>query len=196
MSWAPLAEKQRKSLLRGVFRFMTTGREHRPLIGLYVRVPHYRFSELRSSGTSSSDNMSEGQSCRWKPQRLGCQTKTLPKLVGNRSFSEIVLFSPVIASCLDCGWGVCKRNPSCLRLHGYGHVICSSLSQAIDRDASAFKTWVYWKWDLHSCQKWMLFCVHHYHTSWFFFFLILTLKTIISNNSRGKKLNISIWRAD
>lgn len=116
------------------------------------------------------------------------------KLVGNGSFPEIVLFSPAIGSCLGCRWGVCKRGP-CLSLRGYGHVICCSLSQAIDRDASAFRTWVYWKWDLHPCQKWMLFHVHHYHTSCFFFF-ILTLKTIISNNSRGKQLNISIWRAD
>lgn len=190
----PLAGKQRKSLLRGVLHFTTTEREHSTLIGMYVRIPHYRFSEIRSSGTTLFDNISEGRRSKWKPQRFGCQNWTLPKLVGNRSFSEIMLFSPIIASCLDCGWGVCKMDHSCLIVHGYGHVICSSLSQAIDRDASAFKTWVYWKWDLLSCQKWMLFCVHHYHTSWFF--LILTLKTIISNNSRGKKLNISIWRAD
>lgn len=70
----------------------------------------------------------------------GCQNRTLPTLAGSGSFPEIMLFSPIIASCLDCGRGVCKMDHSCLILHGYGHVICSSLSQAIDRDASAFKT--------------------------------------------------------
>lgn len=106
--------------------------------------------------------------------------------MGNGSFAEIILFSPIIAFCLDRGWGLCKMDHSCLKLHGYGHVICSSLSQAIDGDASAFKTWVYWKWDLHSCQPWMLFlCPPLSHI--LIFFLILTLKTIISNDSRGKK---------
>lgn len=36
----PLAGKQRKSLLRGVLHFMTTEREHSPLIGVYVREFH------------------------------------------------------------------------------------------------------------------------------------------------------------
>lgn len=40
MSHVLLAEKQRKSLLRGVLHFMTTEREHSSLIGEYVRKFH------------------------------------------------------------------------------------------------------------------------------------------------------------
>lgn len=57
----PLAGKQRKSLLRGVLHFMATQREHSSLIGMYVRVPRYRLSEIRSFGARLFDNISEGK---------------------------------------------------------------------------------------------------------------------------------------
>lgn len=166
----PLAGKQRKSLLRGVLHFMTTEREHSSLIGVYVREFYIiAFQRLKAPEQGCLITSLKGRRAKWKPQRFGCQNRTLPKPVGNSSFSEIILFSLIIAFRPDCGWGLRRMDHSCLILHGYGHVICPSLRQAIDRDARAFKTWVYWKWDLHSCQKWMLFCVHHYHTSWLFF---------------------------
>lgn len=99
----PLAGKQRKSLKR-CFTFYDYG-ERASFFNRHIckRVPHYRFSEIKSSATRPFDNIFEGQSSKQKPQRFGCQNRTLPKLVGNRSFSEIISFSPIIAFCLDNG---------------------------------------------------------------------------------------------
>lgn len=79
-SHVPLARKQRKPLLRGVLNFMTTGREHSSLIGMYVRVPRNRVSEIKSFRTRLFDNISEGRRTERKPQSFRCQNRTLPKL--------------------------------------------------------------------------------------------------------------------
>lgn len=84
----PLATKQRKPLLRGVLHFMTTEREHSSLIGMYVRVPHYRVSEIRSFGTRLFDNISEGQRRERKPQSFRCQDRILPKLRAAEAFQS------------------------------------------------------------------------------------------------------------
>lgn len=177
MSHALLAEKQRKSLLRGGLHLTTTEREHSSLIGAYVRrVPRYGFSEIKRSGGRSVDNIPEGRRGRMESSGVRMPRPSTPETCGQRESSEITSPSPVAAFRLDRGPGPCTAERSCLLRHGHGQVVCSSLSQAIDGDASASKTRVSWKRDLPSCQKRTPFCVHRCHTApvfCFFFFRFL-----------------------
>lgn len=177
MSHALLAEKQRKSLLRGVLHLTTTEREHSSLIGAYVREFHVTgFPRLNVLEEGLWITSQKGEGGEWKARGFGCQGPALPlHTCGQRESSEITSPSPVAAFRLDRGPGPCTAERSCLLRHGHGHVVCSSLSQAIDGDASASKTRVSWKRDLPSCREWTPFCVHRCHTApvLFFFFRFL-----------------------
>ena len=75
MSRAPLAGKQRQSLLRGVLHFMTTEGDCSSLIGICVRVPRDRFSEIKSCGARLFDNISEGRKSKWTLRGLDAKTE-------------------------------------------------------------------------------------------------------------------------
>lgn len=70
---------------------MTTEREHSSLIGVCVREFHIiGFQRLKALEQGCLITSLKGRGAKWKPQRCGRQSKTLPNPVGNRSFSEIV----------------------------------------------------------------------------------------------------------
>lgn len=176
MSHALLAQKQRKSLLRGGLHLTTTEREHSSLIGAYVREFHVTgFPRLNVLEEGLWITSQKGEGGRMESSGVRMPRPSTPETCGQRESSEITSPSPVAAFRLDRGPGPCTAERPCLLHHGHGHVVCSSLSQAIDGDASASKTRVSWKRDLPSCQERTPFCVHRCHTApvFFFFFRFL-----------------------